>query len=154
MLSIYLARFFLSALFTYSASSQLLHWHETETLVMNALCDWQSYMGFSQSAQDCLVALMPWSSVLVIVAIILEFSGGLMVLLGIRERFGAGLLLLFFIPATLLFHAFWFLEGSARELQAAMFCKNLAICGGLILIALNGAQIKDSPDHSGGGMGF
>ena len=138
----------------FAAIEQLTHWHDTERSVMNALCDWQSNLGFSQGAQDCLVALMPWSAVLLTIALIFEFSGSFMILLGRRECLGAGLLILFLIPATLLFHPFWFLEGSFRELEATMFFKNLAILGGLILVALNGVQPKEGSDGSGGMTGF
>ena len=110
LLSIYLARFFLSAAFLFAAIDHMSHWRDTERAVMNALCDWQSNLGFSQGAQDCLVALMPWSAVLLIVALIFQFSGSLMILLGRRECLGAGLLMLFLIPATLLFHPFWFMS--------------------------------------------
>lgn len=48
-------------------------------------------------------------------------------------------LAVFLVPATLVFHAFWSAPPAEREIQLAMFAKNLAILGGLLLIAVNGS---------------
>jgi uncharacterized membrane protein YphA (DoxX/SURF4 family) len=127
----------LSAVFLAGAVNKIIHWHESEKTVMNALCDWQAYIGFSESAQSCFSILMPWTPLLLISATLFELVGGLLVLLGVREKLGAFLLILFLIPTTVIMHQFWFIEGSARELQTVMFLKNLAILGGLLMILLS-----------------
>ncbi len=55
-------------------------------------------------------------------------------LLGFKARVGAVLLIIFLIPATLIFHNFWAFEGMERQMQMIMFMKNLAILGGLLLV--------------------
>ena len=139
-----IARFLMSAIFLAGAVKTVLTWHESEKNLMNALCEWQPHVGFSGTAQDCLSYLIPWTPLLLAIATLFMLVGGLLVLLGIRERIGAFLLILFIIPATLLSHPFWFLEGAAREMQTAMFLKNIAILGGLLLMLLHGGQGKSA----------
>ena len=140
MCGVVIARFMLSAIFLASAMNKMLHWQETEHSLLAVLSDWQNYLSFSEGASNFVGGLTPWTSILLLVGTLLELAGGLLVLLGIREKLGAGLLLLFLVPATILFHQFWFIEGNGRELQTTMFLKNMAIIGGLILILLHGAQ--------------
>lgn len=135
-----LARFFISLVFLAGAVNKILHWHETERSLMNTLCEWQSNIGFSDGLQDCLAAMIPITPILLLVATLFELLGGLSVLLGVKEKLGATLLILFLIPTTILIHQFWFIEGTARELQLAHFLKNLAILGGLLMILLQGTE--------------
>ncbi len=72
-------------------------------------------------------------------AAVLEFFGGLAILAGFRARIAAWLLFLFLIPTTLLFHDFWALQGAQRMNQLINFQKNVAIMGGLLIIAAFGA---------------
>ncbi|HSX11128.1 MAG TPA: DoxX family protein [Chlamydiales bacterium] len=135
-----LARFLISLVFLAGAANKILHWHETERSLMNTLCEWQANIGFSEGLQDCLATLVPWTPVLMIVATLFELVGGLSILLGIKEKLGATLLVLFIIPTTILIHQFWFVEGSAREVQITHFLKNMAILGGLLMILLQGTE--------------
>lgn len=144
-----LARFLISAIFLAGAIHKILNWSDAEKNLMNVLCDWQFQVGFSDQAQDCFAALVPWTPLLLVIATLFELVGGLLLLLGVREKLGATLLVLFLIPATILFHSFWFLDGPARELQIVMVMKNLAILGGLFLVLLHGAE-----GESGGGSDF
>ncbi len=150
MCSIVLVRFILSSIFLVSSMMKMFHWQETEHMLLGMLSDWQNYVSFSEEFSSFFGALTPWTSVILLVATLMELGGGLLVLLGIREKLGAGLLLLFLLPTTLLFHQFWFIEGGARELQTIMFLKNLAIMGGLIMVMLHGAQAspQDEQSHS------
>ena len=105
--AIVLARFLLSAVFLASAVNKIFHWQEMERLLVNVLCDWQSHLSFSPSAQECFATLTPWAPLLLIVATLLELVGGLLLLLGVKERLGAFLLLLFLVPTTIVMHQFW-----------------------------------------------
>lgn len=135
-----LARFFISLIFLAGAVNKILHWRDSERMLINVLCDWQSNIGFSDSLQDCLASMIPFTPILLLVATLFELLGGLSVLLGAKEKMGAALLVLFLIPTTILMHQFWFIEGSARELQMIHFLKNLAILGGLLMIILQGTE--------------
>jgi uncharacterized membrane protein YphA (DoxX/SURF4 family) len=139
------ARFLLSLVFLAGAANKILHWHETERFLLNTLCEWQSSVGFSDSLHDCLALLVPWTPFLMIVATLFELLGGLSILLGIKEKLGATLLVLFLIPTTILIHQFWFVEGPMREMQMTHFLKNLAIMGGLLMIILQGTERPKNP---------
>lgn len=95
--------------------------------------------GFSAVAATMAKAGMPFSEVLAIGAIVFEVGGGLMVLLGWHARWGALLLVLFTIPATLLFHNFWAVDAAQYSGQLNHFMKNLAILGGLVYVMVAGS---------------
>ncbi|MEA3413734.1 MAG: DoxX family protein [Pseudomonadota bacterium] len=65
--------------------------------------------------------------------IALELGGGLALLLGIGARVSAVVLAGFTLVAALLFHADF-----ADQMQSILFMKNLAIAGGLLMVALHG----------------
>jgi putative oxidoreductase len=131
-----LGRFLMSLVFLAAAVNKILHWHDTERGLLNLLCEWQSNAGFSDHLHDCLATLVPWAPLLLVAATLCELMGGLSILLGIKEKWGAMLLFLFLIPTTFLYHAFWFVDGAMREAQITHFLKNLAIMGGLLMIVL------------------
>lgn len=124
----------------------LINQHEAEKKLLDSLCEWHHFMGFSESLQGCLTLLVPWSSILLIVLILIEFVGSAMLLIGYRERIGAGLLLFFLVPTTLLFHSFWLFDTPMRETQMISFFNDLAILGGLILVTIYGAHAPGA-DH-------
>lgn len=76
---------------------------------------------------------VPWPGLFLIIAILFELPGGLSILLGCKARWGAIALALYFIPVTLIFHSHF-----DDPTQAAMFMRNLAMLGGLLLIAYFG----------------
>lgn len=71
-------------------------------------------------------------------AALVEILGGLSLLFGFKTRLGATILLLFLIPTTLIFHAFWNYDGAMRTMQMIEFLKNLAIFGGLFYVVVCG----------------
>lgn len=144
------ARFLISLIFLAGGMNKILHWHEMESLLLNTLCEWQFNMGFSEPIQNCLATLIPLTPFLLCLAIFCEMVGGLSILLGVKEKIGAFLLILFLVPATILLHPFWF-EAGAREVQLTHFLKNIAILGGLLMILLQGTeQLSGSyPDRFG-----
>lgn len=66
--------------------------------------------------------------------IILEIAGGLMVIAGLKTSWAALALAIFTLVSAFIFHF-----NFADQIQSIMFMKNLAITGGLILLALHGA---------------
>jgi putative oxidoreductase len=82
---------------------------------------------------------MPLASFFLLGAIILEIGGSLSMMFGFNARFGAVALLAFLIPATLIFHNFWALEGMEAKKQLSAFMKNLSIMGGLLIVSYFGS---------------
>jgi putative oxidoreductase len=82
---------------------------------------------------------IPYAEDLVYVAGVAEILGALSLLTGFLTRIGALGLILFLIPTTLYFHAFWNYSGQEQVSQMANFMKNVGIMGGLALIVAYGA---------------
>ncbi|MFZ3200635.1 MAG: DoxX family protein [Candidatus Acidiferrales bacterium] len=68
-------------------------------------------------------------------AAVLEMLAGIAVLIGFQTKIAAWLLFLYVIPTTLLLHNFWAMQGTERMDSQVHFMKNLAIMGGLLLLA-------------------
>ena len=72
-------------------------------------------------------------------AIFLMIFGGVLILTGYRSKLGAVLLLLYYIPATLIIYSFWNDPPELYRINSIQFMKNLAIIGGLMMVFVNGA---------------
>jgi putative oxidoreductase len=59
--------------------------------------------------------------------------------LGWRTRWSALILAVFTVVATFLFHNFWAMPADKAFLQQLMFFKNIAVVGGLFVVAAFGA---------------
>ena len=88
-----------------------------------------------QGTQQYMTSMgMTWMTTLFYLgAVTVELAGSLSLLLGYRARAGAGLLFLFLIPTTVIFHT------HADPNQMIHFLKNLSIMGGLLYVASYGA---------------
>jgi putative oxidoreductase len=64
--------------------------------------------------------------------------GAIMLLIGYRIRFGVWLLLLYWLPVTFIVYSFWNDPVEVQRLHAILFMKNIAIAGGLLMIAAHG----------------
>lgn len=95
---------------------------------------------FSGTAEYMAAAGMPMVNILLVGAIVFEIVGALLVMTGFQARIGAAMLIIFLIPATLIFHNFWALEGDEQQIQMIMFLKNLSIGGGLLFLIGQGAK--------------
>lgn len=81
---------------------------------------------------------MPYATALLMVAIVIEIGGALMIILGWRARLAGWVLFLYLIPVTLVFHAFWHAPPAMAYDQMIHFWKNIAIMGGLLMVAGQG----------------
>ena len=95
---------------------------------------------------DGTVAMMtangfPASSVkfFLIAAIVLEMGCGLALLVGFKTKWASLGLIIFLIPATLIFHAAHLGDPAQTQMQAVEVLKNLAIMGGLVKFFIDGA---------------
>jgi putative oxidoreductase len=89
---------------------------------------------------------IPYAETLAIVAGVAEVLGGIAIAFGFLTRAASLGLILFMIPTTLIFHAFWNYTGEQRMPQMVNFMKNLAIIGGLAVLMAQGAG-RFSLDH-------
>ena len=77
---------------------------------------------------------MPLPAILLPPAIAILLAGGMMLLVGWRARWAALALIVFMIPATLVFHSFWTYPEAQFVNQFHHFFKNLAIIGALLMV--------------------
>lgn len=83
---------------------------------------------------------VPAAGLLVPLSGVIALAGGLSVLLGLRARIGAWLIVVFLVPVSFMLHNFWAVtDPMMHQLQQVMFLKNLSILGGALLIAHFGA---------------
>lgn len=83
---------------------------------------------------------VPLANVAVPLSGIIAFLGGLSVVLGFHARTGAWLIVLFLVPVTLMMHDFWAVtDPMMRNMQQAMFMKNVSMLGAALLITQFGA---------------
>jgi putative oxidoreductase len=75
----------------------------------------------------------------VIIAIIAEVVGSLALLVGFKTRIVAILLAVFTLAATIIGHAYWAAPADAAFIQQLLFFKNIAVIGGLLVLASSGA---------------
>ena len=81
---------------------------------------------------------LPMAGVAVACAAVLELAGGLAILIGFQTKIAAWLLFLYLIPTTFYFHNFWAMQGMEQQNNMVHLLKNVAIMGGLVILAANG----------------
>lgn len=93
---------------------------------------------------------IPLASVALLITLIIEIGGGLLLLTGFKARYAAMVLAIWLIPVTLTFHNFWAYQGQQLQEQMVNLLKNLAIIGGLLVVA---ASQRTAGKHARGTVG-
>jgi len=78
---------------------------------------------------------MPIGEAAAVVSIIIELGGGILLAIGWRRRMVAWFFAGFVVIATVLAHRFWEADPSRLFGELNNFLKNLAIIGGLLILA-------------------
>lgn len=65
--------------------------------------------------------------------------GSILVMIGYYARVGASLLILYWLPVTLILYSFWNDAPDIQGVNATNFMHNLAMIGGLLVIVAHGA---------------
>jgi putative oxidoreductase len=113
-------RICISAIFLYEAYDSIVFFNSTKKTMSEYGLLWQ---------QDLML----------LGAIVALTIGGLFVLIGFQARFGALLLVLYYVPLTFILYSFWDDPQPMRRINEIHFMKNLAILGGLLIIVVNGS---------------
>ena len=94
------------------------------------------------------------ANVLVPIGGVLALLGGLSVLLGVRARIGALLLVVFLVPVTLMMHRFWAeTDPMMMRMQQAHFMKNIAMLGAALdahVLRRRSVQLRRTPARGRG----
>jgi putative oxidoreductase len=82
---------------------------------------------------------LPAPTLAAIAAILIEVVGGAALVLGFYTRFAAIALAVFTLIASVVFHAFWAVPADQAFMTQLLFTKNIAVIGGLLMMAAFGA---------------
>jgi len=83
---------------------------------------------------------VPLASIAVPISGAIAIAGGLSVAIGYKAKAGAGLLIVFLIPVTVLLHNFWAVpDPMMAQMQQVMFMKNVSMMGAALFITYFGA---------------
>jgi putative oxidoreductase len=111
-------------------------------LSMSPLFLWSGYnkvIGYHNALASMTKAGLPMVQALLPLAILLELGGALALIVGFKTRWAALGLFVFTLLAALFFHNFWVQPEAQVRMQTVHFMKNMAICGGLLVLVGFGA---------------
>lgn len=94
----------------------------------------KAFFDFAGTQEQMASAGIPIPFVVLIFTIAFQLLGGISLILGYKAKIGAILLIIFLIPATLVYH-----NPIADPTQTIDFMKNLSILGGLLMVVSFGA---------------
>ena len=95
--------------------------------------------GFAGTAGYIASKGLPFPTLAAAIAIIVEVAGGLALIAGFGTRWAALALAGFTLVATFFFHNYWGVPADQAMVQQLMFFKNIAVVGGLLVLAAHGA---------------
>ena len=82
---------------------------------------------------------LPLPTLAAAMALTVEIVGSLALLAGFGTRIAAAVLAAFTLVASFFFHAYWAVPADQAFVTQLLFFKNIAVVGGLLAIAANGA---------------
>ena len=106
--------------------------------LMFVLSGFGKLTGIEGTAGYIASAGLPMATALAVIVGLLEFFGGLALMVGFHARWTALALGLFTLAASLLFHKFWAAPADQAFVQQLLFMKNLSVAGGMFLVAALG----------------
>jgi len=113
-----IARILLSALFLLSGFNKIAHFGASSQLIAG--------MG------------VPFASLATGIAILIEIGGAIAIIAGWKTKLAAWVQFVYLIPVTFMIHNFWASPAAMQQDQMVHFMKNLAIMGGLLILAGRG----------------
>jgi putative oxidoreductase len=81
---------------------------------------------------------LPFIPVLLAAALLIEVAGSVCLITGYQARIAAFVMFGYTTAVTLLFHNYWAANEAMAGMQETHFRKNLAIMGGLLMLAYSG----------------
>lgn len=99
---------------------------------------WGKIAGFAGTAGYIASKGLPMPEVLTALAIVAELGLGLLLLVGWQARWAALGLAIFVAVITPIFHNYWAMPEAQQMMQKQAFWKNLAVVGGLLVVAAFG----------------
>lgn len=82
---------------------------------------------------------LPLPALAAVLALVVEIAGSVALLLGFGTRIAALVLAAFTLVASFFFHAYWSVPADQAFVTQLLFFKNIAVVGGLLVLAAQGA---------------
>src|SRR5690349_12314993 len=82
---------------------------------------------------------LPMIPVLLAIAMVIELAGSICLITGYEARIAAFVMFLYTTAVTVIFHNYWAASEAMAGMQETHFRKNLAVMGGLLVLAHSGA---------------
>ncbi len=95
--------------------------------------------GFSGTVGYISSVGLPLPALAAALALVVEIVGGLALLAGFGTRIAALVLAAFTLIASFFFHNYWGVPAEQAFVQQLLFFKNMAVVGGLLVLAAQGA---------------
>lgn len=95
--------------------------------------------GFSGTVGYIASVGLPAAAAAAALAIVVEIGGSLALLAGFGTRIAAIALAVFTLVASVFFHAYWSAPADQAFVTQLLFFKNIAVAGGLLALAAQGA---------------
>ena len=101
---------------------------------------YDSLFFFDKNMETLINYGLTWNTrLLMYIGILTLIIGGGLLLIGYYARVGAFLLMLYWLPFSLIVYSFWNDPEDLRRLHGLMLMRNLALCGGLFYILAHGS---------------
>lgn len=99
-------------------------------------------LNFTQTVSRIAEKGVPLAPIAATVSNMLLLVGAILLILGVKPRLGAWLLIVFLVPVTLIMHNFWVIpDPAAAQGQFIHFGKNIALLGAALVFA----TLRDLP---------
>jgi putative oxidoreductase len=116
-----IGRIFISMIFVYEAFDTIVYFKSNIKTMREYGINWQPEF-------------------LLYITVAFLIVGAILVLIGYHASFGSLLLLFYYLPFTFIVYSFWNdAPGNEQRVSGLNFMRNMAVCGGLLLLAANGA---------------
>jgi putative oxidoreductase len=102
------------------------------------LFGWSKLTGFAGTVGYMASVGAPLPTISAIIAVVMEFFVGLLIIAGFYTRPLAVLLAIYTIGTALIGHHFWTMTGMQQMENMINFYKNVSIAGGLLALAVSG----------------
>ncbi|WDD94067.1 DoxX family protein [Burkholderia sp. FERM BP-3421] len=107
-------------------------------VLLFVLFGWQKLVGFHDAVAYMASTGAPLPALAAVIAVVMELVVGLLLAAGFYTRPLALLLALYTLGTAAIGHRYWSMTGLAQYDNMIHFYKNVAIAGGLLLLALTG----------------
>lgn len=107
-------------------------------MLLFVIFGWEKLVGFQGTIGYMASVGAPMPAVAAVVAVVVEFVFGILIILGFYTRPLAVILAIYTVITGLIGHQYWHMTGMEQYMAMINFYKNVSIAGGFLALALTG----------------